>query len=314
MQFQNSQSVHVHVGDCIAVLQTLPEFHFQTCVTSPPYFGLRDYQVDGQIGMEQTPDAYVAKLVEVFREVRRVLRDDGTLWLNLGDSYTGYHGNKNSIMPSSATNGWTNGTNENMRTTTANLPGMKPKDLLGIPWRVAFALQKDGWWLRSAIVWNKPNPMPESVKDRPTSAYEMVFLLAKSEKYFYDADAVKENALTPNRKREKRNGESAVDTKMRGYGSHCGTEGGTRNARNVWTIATQPFKGAHFATMSPELARRCILASCPEGGSVLDPFGGAGTTGLVAGGLNRRATLIELNSDYANIARSRLGHLVAFAT
>jgi site-specific DNA-methyltransferase (adenine-specific) len=302
IQFPNSQSVQVHVGDCIKILQTLPECYFQTCVTSPPYFGLRDYQVDDQIGKEETPEAYVVKLVAVFSGVRRVLRDDGTIWLNLGDSY--------------ASGGNGPGSGKQLTNVGAALPakrpplGFKAKDLLGIPWRVAFALQADGWYLRSAIVWHKPNPMPESVQDRPTSAYEMVFLLAKSEKYFYDADAVKENALTPNRKREKRNGESAVDTKMRGYGSHCGTEGGTRNVRNVWTIATQPFKGAHFATMSPELAQRCVLAGCPEGGSVLDPFGGAGTTGLVAGESNRLATLIELNPEYAEIARNRLGHLV----
>jgi DNA modification methylase len=302
IQFPNAQSVQVYIGDCIEILQTLPECHFQTCVTSPPYFGLRDYQVEGQIGKEETPDTYVAKLVAVFRDVRRVLRDDGTVWLNLGDSY--------------ASGGNGPGSGKQLTNVGAALPskrpplGFKTKDLLGIPWRVAFALQADGWWLRSAIVWNKPNPMPESVKDRPTSTYEMVFLLAKSERYYYDANTIAEVAVTGNRPKEKLAGESAVDAKIRGSGNYCGTSNGFRNARNVWTIATQPFKGAHFATMPPDLARRCILAGCPEGGSVLDPFGGAGTTGLVAGELNRLATLIELNPDYAELARSRLGHLV----
>jgi DNA modification methylase len=161
-------------------------FSVHCCVTSPPYFGLRDYGNAAQIGLEPTPAEFVAQLVEVFREVRRVLRDDGTLWLNLGDSYAGYHGNKNSVIPTSATNGWTNGTNENERTSTANRNGLKSKDLIGIPWRVAFALQADGWYLRQDIIWHKPNPMPESVRDRCTKAHEYVFLLSKSERYFYD--------------------------------------------------------------------------------------------------------------------------------
>lgn len=277
IQFPNARSVQIHIGDCINILPTLPECHFQTCVTSPPYFGLRDYQMNGQLGRESTPDIYVANLVAVFREVRRVLRDNGTIWLNLGDRY-------------------------------------KAKDLLGMPWKVAFALQADGWWLRSAIIWHKPNVMPENIKDRPTSAYEMVFLLAKAETYFYDAAAIAEpQTMKPQRRLTPR--ARNLDAKFHGQPTHRrpsgGTGGGTRNLRNVWSINTHAFSGAHFATMAPELARRCILAGCPAGGVVIDPFGGAGTTGLIAGELGRQATLIELNPDYVTIATQRLGHLMA---
>jgi DNA modification methylase len=305
IQFSNSQSVQILIGDCLEILQTLPESYFQTCVTSPPYFGLRDYQVDGQIGMEQTPDTYVAKLVDVFHAVRRVLRDDGTLWLNLGDSYAndGKWGGASSGKHVTALHG-TTGVGRGKRFT-----GAKAKDLLGMPWRVAFALQEDGWWLRSAIVWHKPNPMPESVKDRPTSAYEMVFLLAKSAQYYYDADAIREPTVCDRTRGPALHGDLMSTNGNAGLARRPITD--TRNNRNVWTITTQPFKGAHFATMPPNLAERCILAGCPEGGSVIDPFGGAGTTGFVAGELNRRATLIELNPDYAEIARNRLGHLAA---
>lgn len=253
----------------------MPSGTFQCCVTSPPYYSLRNYQVDGQIGLEQTPHQYVAQLVAVFQEVRRVLRDDGTLWLNLGDSYAndtkwgGASGGKHAA----ALHGNT-GIGRTKRHT-----GAKAKDLLMIPARVALALQADGWWLRSAIVWHKPNVMPESVKDRPTSSYEMVYLFAKAEQYFYDADAIREPP--------------------------------GRNCRNVWSINTKPFRDSHFAVMPPEVAQRCILAGCPAGGKVLDPFGGAGTTGLVAAELGRRATLIELNPDYAEIARQRLEHYVS---
>ena len=310
ISFQNSQSVHIHTGDCIDVLRTLPENHFHTCVTSPPYFGLRDYGMADQIGLEQTPDAFITKLVEVFREVRRVLREDGTLWLNLGDSYcgSGYSNHTN-------TGGAQRSDGGKQRPGRTDF-GIKAKDLLMIPPRVAIALQTDGWWLRSAIVFQKPNPMPESVRDRPTSSYEMVYLLAKSETYYYDAKAIMEpatNRASGNTHKRWGNDQSIIRAEnvgqvetMRGIPWRGAP---TRNARNVWTITPKAFKGAHFATMAPELARRCILAGCPEGGQVLDPFGGAGTTGLVAGQLNRRATLIELNPDYAEIARSRLGDL-----
>jgi DNA modification methylase len=297
-------TVRVIEGDCLATLRTLPDGIAQTCVTSPPYYALRDYGHEGQIGLEDTPDAYVARLVDVFREVRRVLRDDGTLWLNLGDSYSG-----------SANSGGQNTQREGgspavrvtgLRPKTGE--GIKQKDLLGIPWMVAFALRADGWFLRSAIVWAKPNPMPESVRDRPTSAYEMVFLLSKRGAYFYDAEAIREENSNPDLtecvkhwKDRPGNGEWPSGT-----GGRMGSVQNGRNCRNVWTIATQPFSGPHFATMPPDLAERCIKAGSKPGDTVLDPFGGAGTTGLVADRLNRDAILCELNPEYARLARERL--------
>ena len=337
-------TVSILIGDCRARLAEMPSASVNTCVTSPPYFGLRDYGHAGQIGLEDTPAAFVAQMVEVFREVRRVLRDDGTLWLNLGDSYAGYHGNKNAETPTSATNGWTNGTNENARTSTANRNGLKQKDLIGIPWRVAFALQEDGWYLRQDIIWSKPNPMPESVTDRCTKAHEYMFLLSKGPRYYFDAAAISEPMAASSVTRlaqdvEAQAGSERVPGKtngamkavgkagknaFRGQGSNRAGNGAaanrdgralneigngeTRNKRSVWTVATQPFKEAHFATYPPELIEPCILAGCPVGGMVLDPFGGAGTTGLVADRLQRNATLIELNPEYAAIAKRRLEH------
>ena len=264
-------TVTVLEGDSRTVLATLPEASVQCCVTSPPYFGLRDYGHNGQIGLEATTDDYVAEMVALFREVRRVLKDDGTLWLNLGDSYAG-----SGKGPSQSLSAEARDMTHTMH--TAFVPdGLKPKDLIGIPWRVAFALQADGWYLRSDIIWHKPNPMPESVTDRPTKAHEYVFLLTKSARYYYDAAAIAEPSIDD-----------------------------TRNARTVWSITTQPYKGAHFATMPPELARRCILAGSKTGDTVLDPFGGAGTTGLVADRLGRDAVLVELNPTYAALARHRI--------
>jgi len=263
-------------------------------------------RADKQIGLEPTPEAYVAVMVEVFREVRRVLRRDGTLWLNLGDSYAGYHGSKGTDIPASATNGWTNGTNENARTSTANRNGLKQKDLIGIPWRVAFALQADGWYLRQDIIWAKPNPMPESVTDRCTKAHEYLFLLSRSPRYHYDAEAIAEAAAYPD------DGVRVATPKNAALGLIATTpygepsNNGTRNRRSVWTVATQPFKEAHFATFPPDLIEPCILAGCPKGGVVLDPFGGAGTTGLVADRLQRSAILIELNPAYLELAASRI--------
>jgi len=305
-------SVTVLIGDCIARMRELPALSADCCVTSPPYWGLRDYGVAGQLGLEETPEQYVAGMVAVFREVRRVLRDDGTLWLNLGDSYAVTHNGKGGASKSSAFNDPGDAWRENVvneRRERGVSPGLKPKDLVGIPWRVAFALQADGWYLRSDIIWSKPNPMPESVTDRPTKAHEYVFLLAKSERYYFDAEAIAdpstEFARTPNRPRvdpATRKGEAAVG--VDGV-SNCGvTE--TRNARTVWDIATQPFSGAHFATMPPALAARCIRAGSREGGTVLDPFGGAGTTALVAAKLGRNAVLTELNPDYAAMAARRV--------
>lgn len=299
-------------GDCIEVMKGLQAESVDCCVTSPPYYGLRDYGHEGQIGLEQTPEEYVNKLVEVFREVRRVLRNDGTLWLNLGDSYLGAasdHKNAGSFGASSCVSDKTkSGVPTGGRAARNRLMqagGLKPKDLIGIPWRVAFALQADGWYLRQDIIWHKPNPMPESVKDRCTKAHEYIFLFSKSPRYYFDSDAIKEPTVTPVRTREKLNGESAVDTKIRGFGSHCGTRE-QRNKRSVWTVTTKSYKGAHFATFPEDLIEPCLTAGCPISGTVLDPFGGAGTTGLVAGKLNLNAVLIELNPDYIKLAKERL--------
>jgi site-specific DNA-methyltransferase (adenine-specific) len=353
--------VNVLTGDCVESMKSLPDESIQTCITSPPYFGLRDYgtatweggdincdhiekfqkhggersnrdqtsqifqaqkvckkcgavRVDKQIGLEETPDSYVQKLVEVFREVRRVLRDDGTLWLNLGDSYNN---------ATSGGNGATGGRDKS--TLSSKMPPigttpvkknidplLKPKDLIGIPWRVAFALQADGWYLRQDIIWHKPNPMPESVTDRCTKAHEYIFLLSKSQKYYYDNEAIKE----PSSKFEKEgprpktqpNGLRADDAKKLGGFQMQVTE--TRNRRSVWTVPTKPFKGAHFATFPPDLIEPCVLAGSPENGVVLDPFGGSGTTGGVAMKLNRKAILCELNPEYVGIMEQRIQEIV----
>ena len=326
--------ISVIPGDCRAILPTLPDASVQCCVTSPPYYGLRDYGVEGQIGLEPTPDEYVAAMVAVFREVRRVLRDDGTLWLNIGDSYNNF---RSQMGPGQAVHGRDklNGKPAPKSRMRGNA-GYKEKDLLGIPWLLAFALRADGWYLRSDIIWHKPNPMPESVRDRPTSAHEHVFLLTKSARYFYDAGAIRQPLAEASYSRlaqdidgqtgsTRANGGAKTNGTMKavkfggnkGQGDHGSaarpasgndwdpkTE--TANARNVWTIATQPFSGAHFATMPPALAERCIKAGTKPGDTVLDPFGGAGTTGLVADRLGRNAVLIELNADYQTLATDRV--------
>jgi len=303
-------SIQIIEGDCRDMLATLPAQSVHCCVTSPPYFGLRDYGVDGQIGLEPTPDEFVAELVAVFREVRRVLRDDGTVWLNLGDSYnhasSGGHGATGGTASSTLASLAPIGAAPTRKSTN---PALGAKQLLGIPWRVAFALQADGWYLRQDIIWHKPNPMPESVTDRCTKAHEYVFLLSKSARYFYDADAIAEPVAPSTVERlsqdvESQRGSDRVPGKTNGTMKAVGSD--TRNARSVWTIPTQPFKEAHFATFPPDLAERCIKAGCPVGGTVLDPFGGAGTTGLVADRLQRNAVLIELNPAYADIARRRI--------
>lgn len=268
-------------GDVRQKLAELPDGMFQCCVTSPPYWGLRDYDADGQIGAETEVEEYVAHLVEVFSDVRRVLRDDGSLWLNIGDSYTS--GNRT----------WRDTDKKNRGRAMSYRPptpkGLKPKDLVGVPWRVAFGLQADGWYLRADIIWNKPNCQPESVKDRPTRSHEYLFLLTKSEKYYYDAEAV----MVPS------NG-----------------NGGEKNRRTVWNIAggetvwdvnTEPYKGAHFAVFPRALVRPCILAGSRHGSLVLDPFFGSGTTGEVCLELGRRCVGIELKSEYISLARERLG-------
>jgi DNA modification methylase len=295
-------TIRVIHGDCRAILPTLAENSIHCVVTSPPYFGLRDYGEAGQIGLESTPAEYVAEMVAVFREVRRALRDDGTLWLNLGDTYaSNWPCNRRNVI----------GTGSLADGKRANRPprmggDLKDKDLIGIPWMVAFALRADGWYLRSDIIWAKPNPMPESVTDRPTSAHEHVFLLTKSPRYFYDAEAVREPAEQPDRVRADRFGGSSWEDRQQHSVGFVFTGSETRNARNVWNIATAPFPGSHFATMPPDLAERCIKAGCPAGGTVLDPFGGAGTTGLVADRLGRNAVLIEINAEYGGMARDRV--------
>ena len=275
----------------------------QTCVTSPPYYGLRDYGTAGQIGLEQTPAAYVAQIVAAMREVWRVLRDDGTLWLNIGDSYA-----NNGVSDPSKVGGFTGariraGAKGTMDSRPRAIPdGLKPKDLMGIPWRVAFALQDDGWYLRSDIIWAKPNPMPESVTDRPTKAHEYVFMLSKAPRYFYDAAAIAEPSGGANG--SSFTSEYDRETKP-GLGMGERKEAATRNARSVWTIATQPYSGAHFATMPPELARRCILAGSRPGDIVLDPFAGSGTTAMVALQNGRRAIGTELNPKYLRLQDDR---------
>lgn len=343
-------SVQILEGDCRDLLRSLPTESVHCIVTSPPYFGLRDYGMGAQIGLETTPGAFVDALVGVFHEARRVLRSDGTLWLNLGDSYANDSkwGGATSGKHVSAVHG-DSGIGRRRHQT-----GLKSKDLIGIPWRVAFALQADGWYLRQDIIWSKPNPMPESVTDRCTKAHEYLFLLSKSPRYYFDADAIAEPLGSASVARLAQDidgqggsdrvpgktngtmkavgGRRAAGNKTHRYAAayesgderlrtkaglvdfadrerakvEAGDLDGTRNKRTVWSIATQPFKEAHFATFPPALVEPCILAGSPRGGLVLDPFGGAGTTGLVADRLGRSATLLELNPAYAAIARARI--------
>lgn len=291
-------------GDCLETLKTLPAELVQCCVTSPPYFGLRDYGHDGQVGLETTPEEYVGKMVDVFREVWRVLRGDGTLWLNLGDSYAA----NRSYQVNSTKGGAKHGPGQSVGGKGSIVPdGLKPKDLIGIPWRVAFALQADGWYLRSDIIWSKPNPMPESVTDRPTKAHEYLFLLTKAERYFYDAEAVKE-------KSDKGHNGSSFDVgktmsareHLAPVGTQPRTETGYRNKRTVWNVSTQPYPGAHFAVFPPKLIEPCILAGSKSGDTILDPFNGSGTTGIVALKNRRNYIGCELNPEYVKLSVPRL--------
>lgn len=268
----------VYVGDCRSVLKNLPDSSINCCVTSPPYWGLRDYGTSEQIGLENDPKQFVEELVSVFREVRRVLRDDGVLWLNLGDSYAG----NNSRASNNGRAGF--GTpREGVFSRTGE--GLKPKDLVGIPWTVALALRDDGWYLRQDIIWHKPNPLPESVKDRCTKAHEYIFLFSKSPSYYFDYQAIREPAV----------------------GS---TDDGLKNKRSVWTVPVRPYKGSHFATFPTELIRPCILAGSPPGGSVIDPFGGSGTTVAVAIEEDREGLAIELNQDYIPLIEQRINESI----
>lgn len=290
------------IGDVRDVLPTLSSDQFDCVVTSPPYWGLRDYGVEGQIGLEPTMQGYLDTMVGVCRELRRVLKPEGTFWLNIGDCYNagrngGHPGGKKQWKPNQQKYQGRSG---------ANVEGLKPKDLCMIPNRLAIALQEDGWYVRSEIIWAKTACMPESVKDRPTSSHEKVWLLTKNDKYFYDADAIKTPVKQDWGVRNRSNGK--YHNEGTGLNPHSGLEKTytMANARNVWSIPPKPFKGAHFATMPPELAERCIKAGCPQGGSILDPFGGAGTTGLMANRLGRQYTLIELNDEYASMAKDRI--------
>jgi len=286
------------LGDVRDVLREMPAESVNMCVTSPPYWGLRDYGTEGQLGLERTPEEYVAKMVDVFREVRRVLRPDATLWLNIGDSYATQGGSREY--------GSSDGANSRgpavggVRSPSA---GLKPKDLVGIPWVLAFALRADGWYLRQDIIWAKPNPMPESVRDRCTKAHEYVFLLSKSQRYWYDADAIKEDSIRAGDIPQGMGyGDEGWNVKP-SWGS--GPVPQHRNKRSVWNIATAPYAEAHFATFPPALVEPCILAGCPEGGTVLDPFIGSGTTALVARRLGRKAIGIDLNAEYLDMAVRR---------
>lgn len=303
--------MRVLVGDCIESMRAMPDQSVHCCVTSPPYFGLRDYGMDGQIGLEDTPAAFVARLVEVFREVRRVLRDDGTLWLNLGDSYAG-GGGFSPESPSNQAGSKQTSHKGSIRGRIGVPSGLKPKDLIGIPWRVAFALQEDGWYLRQEIIWHKPNPMPESVRDRCTKAHEQIFLLSKSPRYYFDADAIKEPLAESTKRnlgpvvRGKSPSSKASVSGPQKIGGYSVTNGETRNRRSVWTVSTKPYAGAHFATFPPDLIEPCIIAGCPVGGTVLDPFGGSGTTAGVAIKHGRNAILCELNPEYAALIPARV--------
>jgi DNA modification methylase len=311
----------IRIGDCLTIMKllVLGGIKVQTCVTSPPYFRLRDYGMEGQLGLEETPEAYVGRLVEVFRLVRELLADDGTLWLNLGDSYNAAgrigHGNLSEKYKQSTNRASANGVNVGR----PNAAELKEKDLIGIPWRAAFALQADGWYLRSDIIWAKPNPMPESVTDRPTKSHEYIFLLSKSADYFYDAEAIAEPAThagkiaTLGEKSLSRGQANGAGIAASGNGTKDSvTVADVRNRRSVWTVSTQPYAGAHFATFPPDLILPCVLAGSRPGDVVFDPFMGSGTTALVAKENGRRYLGCELNPAYKKLQEERLQQEVLF--
>ncbi len=299
-------------GSALEVIKSLLSESIHCCVTSPPYWGLRDYGVDGKLGLEQTPEEYVSKLVEVFREVKRVLKEDGTLWINLGDSYAsgGKGGGGSFTTERSAWNG-----KDKVKGWRSAPAGLKNKDLVGIPWMVAFALRADGWYLRSDIIWEKPNAMPSSVRDRPTRSHEYIFLLSKSSRYFYDADSIREQQKTKDPKQltfKRFNVKHSHPIPRQDKVMHRDDRKDTtenvkgRNKRTVWTIPTKPFKGAHFAVFPPDLVRPCVLAGCPKGGVVLDPFGGNGTVAMVASELGRNSIYIDIKPQYTDMAKERV--------
>ena len=308
-------------GSVFDRLKDIEDESIQCVVTSPPYWGLRDYGEDEQLGLEETPEEFVDNLVKMFREVKRVLREDGTVWLNLGDSYIGggrgYDYCKDGTVQMAHIKAGVK-----YGKPTGKIKGLKAKDLCGIPWRVAFALQSDGWYLRQDIIWHKPNPMPESVQDRCTKSHEYIFLLTKSAKYFYDADAIREPVSEISLKRAEYGWDcdrpSTKNASMNGKGIHTKKMGNRfvnpdgRNKRSVWTITTKPYKGAHFATFPPELPELCIKAGSREGEIVLDPFFGSGTTGWVAQRLGRKWIGVELNPEYIKIAEKRFMQMELF--
>jgi site-specific DNA-methyltransferase (adenine-specific) len=272
------------IGDCLTEMKKMEPNIVDCCVTSPPYFGLRDYgSLPNQIGQESQPKQYIEKMVEVFREVKRLLKDDGVLWLNIGDSYASQGGGQVEQTVRGKKNHVNSGQLGAKGAGTSRKPpeGVKAKDLIGIPWMLAFALREDGWYLRQDIIWNKPNPMPESVRDRCTRSHEYIFLLSKKPKYYFDNQIIKE---------------PVVDKK----------KDAKRNKRSVWNVATKPYKGAHFATFPPDLIEPCILSGCREGGIVLDPFGGSGTTAGVANVNDRKAIICELNAEYVDLMEERI--------
>lgn len=307
-------------GECLEILKGLESESINCCVTSPPYYGLRDYGVDGQIGLEDTPQEYLDKLVNVFGEVKRVLRNDGTLWINIGDSYVGTGGNRknaenNKIFNHLQQNNPKDGRYEKICRMMQE--GLKPKDLIGIPWMLAFALREDGWYLRQDIIWHKTNPMPESVTDRCTKSHEYIFLLSKSAKYYFSHEEIKEPCVGREGNNKTFRGGGAYTNNRSFNNSSSGektsignmpNELGLRNKRDVWSIGTKGYKGAHFATYPEDLIKPCVLAGCPNGGTVIDPFFGSGTTGKVAKEYGRNFVGIELKFDYCKMAEKRIGN------
>lgn len=295
----------IEFGDCRETMRRWAQegVKVQTCVTSPPYYGLRDYGHEGQLGLEETPEEYIAAMVEVFRCVKDILADDGTLWVNIGDSYCGTGSKGDWVDPKNP-----NGRNGQSVSKTQKIKGYKSKDLIGIPWMLAFALRADGWYLRQDIIWHKPNPMPESVQDRCTKAHEYIFLLSKSPKYYYDHDAIKEDA-TSKSEGIRFGGNKYGDNDDPKYATKSGNvskEYDKANKRSVWSVPVKPYSGAHFAVFPSELIEPCILAGAPVGGIVLDPFMGSGTTAQVAQDLGRKYMGCELNPDYEPLQKKRL--------
>jgi len=306
----------IEFGDCRETMRqwAADGIKAQTCVTSPPYYGLRDYGHEGQIGLEETPEEYIAAMVEVFRCVWDVLEDDGTLWLNIGDSYYNYRPGKGQALVKQTVANSDQDLPQTCVRRGNKLDGLKEKDLIGIPWMLAFALRADGWYLRQDIIWHKPNPMPESVQDRCTKAHEYIFLMSKSQKYHYDADAIKEAAIHEGRIVKA----TGPDAKNGAKGEFGATAAGftthdtlvtDRNKRSVWTVTTKPYAGAHFAVFPSDLIEPCILAGAPVGGIVLDPFMGSGTTAQVAQTLGRQYLGCELNPEYEALQKKRLSQM-----